>query len=441
MAVFPWSKNFSSVSQLILWLALAGCQPPVVPSQGALEKPVASLSAKPTVPPELAQVVALQERLARLQAAQKNNPSSPPSDAEIPPLLAPSAVPTSAQAVQPLSVCAQTQPDEDQDGLSDTCEQELAEKWAPVVYHSSDETNYPTSVDLFLTQSALWFYDESCTPDRKKSVLEHPTQAQLLEQTTTEGCRSQIPIRSDGTRSKQKQRTYYLADVASEIRKGSTDTRDWRTYVHSYANTDGGMTLQYWRFYAYNYNDSLNNHGGDWEGVHVILDAQFKPIKMALLGHTAIETKDWTDVTKESQRPVVFSEGGGHASQWNGTGIAAKGCSGLSSLIRCRLDLGQPATFIRQETWRTGQVTWFDGKRSPGGGLLNVGEKQNPLNGQAFIRYSGLWGSPGLLFGTSGDWGPAYNQTGIADDGRIMAWSAGMVLTKRSEAYPTAVVD
>jgi hypothetical protein len=29
-----------------------------------------------------------------------------------------------------------------------------------------------------------------------------------------------------------------------------------------------------------------------------------------------------------------------------------------------------------------------------------------------FIRYSGLWGSPGRLFITSGYWGPAFNETG-----------------------------
>jgi hypothetical protein len=64
-----------------------------------------------------------------------------------------------------------------------------------------------------------------------------------------------------------------------------------------------------------------------------------------------------------------------------------------------------------------------------GGKLLNIGEKCTPLNGQWFIRYSGLWGSlskapqilppsvialiPQLYFISSGYWNPAFNETGM----------------------------
>src|SRR5205814_422376 len=40
--------------------------------------------------------------------------------------------------------------DTDQDGLYDRCEDALATKFAPIVYHSSDESNYPVNVDWFL---------------------------------------------------------------------------------------------------------------------------------------------------------------------------------------------------------------------------------------------------------------------------------------------------
>ena len=46
------------------------------------------------------------------------------------------------------------------------------------------------------------------------------------------------------------------------------------------------------------------------------------------------------------------------------------------------------------------------------GGLLNLGQKNRPRNGQLFVAYSGLWGSPQRLFITSGYWGPAFNETG-----------------------------
>ncbi len=39
------------------------------------------------------------------------------------------------------------------------------------------------------------------------------------------------------------------------------------------------------------------------------------------------------------------------------------------------------------------------------------------MHGQLFIRYAGLWGSPGLFYSTSGYWGPAFNETGMRADG------------------------
>jgi hypothetical protein len=81
------------------------------------------------------------------------------------------------------------------------------------------------------------------------------------------------------------------------------------------------------------------------------------------------------------------------------------------------------------------------------GRLLNIGEKRQPLNGQVFIRYSGLWGSPSeksppipagnaLYVGFSGYWGPAYNETGIRPDKFIAAWADGMSPLVREEAFP-----
>ena len=64
-------------------------------------------------------------------------------------------------------------------------------------------------------------------------------------------------------------------------------------------------------------------------------------------------------------------------------------------------------------------MSWWDGRRDAGGGLLNVGEKRRPRNRQVFIQYSGLWGAPHKWFLTSGYWGPAFNETGaLCEDGR-----------------------
>lgn len=343
----------------------------------------------------------------------------------------------------PLNCAPGTPPfsDIDSDGIIDGCEQTLAEKYAPIVYHSSDESNLPTNVNWFLPKTSLWFYDDNCTPDLHSRMIISPTQVQVLGWWYRGGCGASDTVYSNGTRSNRKQRTFYLSDVAGSFRIGSLDSRDWTTYHHTYLNNLGGVTIQYWRFYAYN--DAANNHGGDWEGIHLVLDSNLQPAQVGFLGHSSIDYTPPSALQWEGTHPRIYSEGGGHASHPSGGGIFARGCSGEPSSI----NPGNPCTFIRQETWTNGQVRWCsnshvsfcNGAVTPTGTLLNVGSKFQPMNGQLFILYSGIWGSPGTFFETSGYWGPAFNETGMGSDGFITAWCAGIVnVDVGRECYPAA---
>lgn len=315
--------------------------------------------------------------------------------------------------------------DEDHDGLGDACEALLADRYAPVVIHSTDETNFPTDVDDFLGETTLAFRDDGCKAARSPvPVKEAPTQEDLLGRSFPSPCGG-APVTSDGSRSSHKHRTYFLADVRDAQRIGSDDTSRWKTYVHAYPNDRGGMTLQYWRFYAYN--DAFNDHGGDWEGFHVVLGRDREVERVRLLGHSSMHEVAPEELAWEGTHPVVYSEGGGHATRASGEGIVARGCTDSEP---CMVSLDDPSSFVRQETWARGRVRWPDGQVTPGGGLVNMGEKTAPLNGQMFLRYSGLWGSPGMLYMTSGYWGPAFNETAMRGDGFMTAWCAGMASGK-----------
>ena len=320
--------------------------------------------------------------------------------------------------------------DGDGDLLLDACEQAIAERFAPVIYHSSDETNFPTNVDRVLAASTLYFYDDACGPDLVSPVRASPSQPSLLGWVIDESCGDRARVRSDATRSQRKQRTFFLGDLPDEQRAGSRDTREWTTYVHVYPDAIGGVTVQYWRLYAYN--DAVNDHGGDWEGFHVVVDEELRPVAVRLMGHASLEELPFDALEREGTHVRVFSEGGGHATRAAGTGIRARGCEAA----RCVIDPNDPRTFIRHETWPGGRVTFPNGRRSAAGVLLNVGSRVKPLHGQEFVRYSGLWGSPGFLYGTSGYWGPAFNETGMRGDGFITAWCAGMAGTHlEAECY------
>ena len=315
-------------------------------------------------------------------------------------------------------------PDEDGDGLADVCEEALADRFAPIVIHSSAESTFPTDVDQFLPQTSLSFRDDGC-PDGSRDVVlavAPATQDLLLGHTERSHCGG-VAVTSDGSRSGRKRRTFYLTDVPIAARPGSADSRHWKTYVHAYPNDLGGVTLQYWRFYAFN--RAFADHGGDWEAVHVVLRRDETVATVRLLGHRSIDEDPPDALDWEGTHPVIYSDVGGHTSRTRGDGIAARGCVAEQP---CAVNLGDLSSFVRQETWTGGRVVWFDGRVTASGGLVNVGEKSRPMNGQVFVRYSGLWGSPGRFYVTSGYWGPAFNETGLRSDGFITAWCAGMTL-------------
>jgi len=287
----------------------------------------------------------------------------------------------------------QTLEDNDSDGIDDRLEDGLAERFAPIVYHGELETSFPVSVDWWLERTHLGTIDTTSWPGRTRRVVAGPLrQEQLLNHISPfDG----VMVSSSGTRSRGKHVSFFLEDVPKSARPQSIRPEDWVTYVHSYPNESGGITLQYWRAYAWDdarFAGLDVGHGGDWEGIAVQLDSSLKPVKTTYLDHTGIV--DWGgSVRWEGTHPLVWSEEGGHSSYPDNRHMRS-------------------AKFIRQDTWTGGVVTRWDGTvLGMSGGLLNVGEKSRPRNGQTFVQYSGLWGSPGSLFLTSGYWGPAFNET------------------------------
>lgn len=331
--------------------------------------------------------------------------------------------------------------DFDADGLPDVLEQELAEKYAPVVYYSRDEPNLPTSVQSFMRKTELWYYDSRCEPQNSK-VCDCDV-SDLLKIRRAPCMDYEGYFEGDGTRSKNKQRSLYLKDVSAEARRGSSDTHEWITYFHAYPNNHRGVTIQYWRFYPFNtgviwgHSVGLASHGGDWEAIHVEMGPApaYLPLSVHFLGHRSIKAKDWASLLLEGTHPLVMAEEGDHTSH------AFK-----------RGDRKKEGNYIRHEGWTGGSVRWVAGHplgpgdaiSTPGGPLLNLGEKTAPMRGMEFLQYSGLWGSRkgGLLLPAlrSGYWGPAYNETSMAKDGFITAWCLGMENFKKEARGPYGVI-
>lgn len=319
--------------------------------------------------------------------------------------------PRSASAAQAVQAS-----DADGDGIADADEERLAQRFAPVVYHAAGDPHRPTNVDDFLTVTTLVYYDTTC--GRRRTNYGQADAGSLARHVAPQECNRNGVVSAGGTLSLTRRRTFYLTDVPPAAQRGGATSDRWATYYHAYRNDRGGVTLQFWRFYPRRTKSlagvSIGGHGGDWQGLHVVLDGGERPLEVRLLGDEHLETYRWEQATREGDHVVVYAERGSHATTIRGS-----------------------ASGIRHETWtapRGGVVRWPDGRTTATGPLVNLGEKTRPL--QPFIQYSGLWGEEGF-------WSPAYHAIDRGSDHFIAVWCAGhatpgLGVDGVMECYPTA---
>jgi hypothetical protein len=322
--------------------------------------------------------------------------------------------------------------------LADDVVLRLANAYAPVLFYEADEPNLPTSVDRFLRLTELWFFSRHCQPNQFR-VAE--LRSSEIPATRAASCVPSQTIDSEGTRSTAKETTFYLGNVPEADRRGSTNSEEWVTYLHAYPNDLGGITLQFWRCYAYNTGYMAGfrawgaSHGGDWEAIHVVLGPApaFAPVQIRLLGHVDITTRPWSEVATEGGHPLIRCSKGSHT----------------SLLIRPGEQVPK-SRLIEQESWSGGAVHWPGGRVTRSGPIVNLGEKTEPRRGVEWLRYSGLWGtregSGFFAVYRSGYWGPAFNETGMHKDGFNAAWCEGIARTPgdeeafRRECYASSIV-
>src|SRR6266487_4795167 len=229
--------------------------------------------------------------------------------------------------------------DRDGDGIDDGLEQLLAERYAPVIYIHPQENNYPANVDWFLARAHLDYY-EDCFPDVEEGVPGAPnplgSQAALIGAPwahpdawgpghDVHHCgdppdHRRITTTEPDPESYSDQTTFVLPDLPDGDKVGSLDPGDWKSYVHVYPNSFGGVTVQFWHNFAYNGLDFLGfgNHGGDWDGtVHIVLDAALQPLGVIYSRHSDDHPGTffaWSQVhTYQDTHPLMILDRGGHA--------------------------------------------------------------------------------------------------------------------------------
>ena len=323
--------------------------------------------------------------------------------------------------------------DTDHDGIPDSLEMQLADKYAPVMLLHADEPNMPVSVDWLLQRASLNSYCHGYLPrpsrDPTPPVLVHVqplTPGDLTQPPFSKGTcvvsrdlTSVDPLPDDkalGGPGGGVQQSFYLSTLAEAGRSGSLNTKDWVTYVHVYPTYDGGIMLQYWHVFSFNdyqtvannLGSSVDQHGGDWDAsVQVELDASLRPEGMWLSRHTHDAPGDYLPSDQVTwtggSHPIVTVDAGGHAAYaslpdfcayhafaqnvgkavWPRDGTAATSLSEIS----CPLGRGQgtlsdgPSGGTVWETWSGGRVTQSVAENlravpagSTVGNIVNLGE-------------------------------------------------------------------
>jgi len=240
--------------------------------------------------------------------------------------------------------------DRDHDGIDDNFEQNLADRFAPVIYIEPDESNYPVNVEWFLARGRLE-YHEDCGFFQGGDVDEVRiapigTQANLLgpgpgfvwaggpycgeddtgyshpphRQLTTVATDPDGQVSAGAaTTGYSDQQTFVIPDLDDVYHVGSTNPADWKTYFHVYPSADGGIMIQYWHLFAYNELSAFGfgRHGGDWDAsIQVQLDSSLAVKAVWFSRHDQDHPGQPFSpdaISFYGNHPLMAIDGGGHA--------------------------------------------------------------------------------------------------------------------------------
>jgi len=296
--------------------------------------------------------------------------------------------------------------DNDRDGIADAYEDYLLKTFAPRIWLHPEEIYKPANAGWFISRSSLRFsHDKFCTDHSVLGLYQvnpqnlvnrwHPFNKSLCRHNDSNLWRS--------SRSVSNKQNGFFLNLANRYRFGEANRAFWEVYGHVFRTANQRMVIQYWQFYPYNQPGTPQqwniNHEGDWEYTSVTINRDRSPVSVTFSRHGNARTVTPDKVEWFGDHHVTYSAKGSHAQfrkLLNGFG--------------CQHDTG--SEFHQTNFDRCGRGIAWDSWNSVFGGIVNVGEKNNPLNNQSWLRFSGYWGEIGaaafLVDFTSGPLGPAY---------------------------------
>lgn len=329
-----------------------------------------------------------------------------------------------SDAETPLASAAGTEParavwgvNADNDGIDDGTEWELANRHAPVLFlpnliaqgsSAAGDWTRPANVGWYLANTRMRIHHNNCD-DHQLLDFGQVNATNLLQQAHQRyvrkwygSCVHESPWQYSNGSWHVDDHYFLQQNDWTHPGLSESDPGQWSVYFHAYRNNIGGVSIQYWFFYAYNDGVSGFNHEGDWEHLNVKLDAAENVVTVYFSAHNSLNAQSPWNVTWHGTHPVAWVADGSHANY-----PTEGSCNGAVSE-----GLDTSCWTLAGNRW----FTWAGGKGADAGfqgaGLVNLGERPYPMSGQQWIQYSGRWGEVGNSDDTSGPRGPAYNKNG-----------------------------
>jgi hypothetical protein len=307
---------------------------------------------------------------------------------------------TNTVSTIPTTTAVQSSPNDiDNDGITDSVEDELIRKFAPVVKLHPSEQYLPAETSWYIMRIKMSF-DVRLGPDPQLLKKGEVSIGSLLNQTYHEQTSG---LSTTATNFFLEQTDINNGDsldnYRKETRKGK-EPSDWICYTHvRFAPSDhaGMYDIQYIFFYAYNgdmaWGPIESAHEADFEHITVRVENNLNDIHAIYYAAHDGEGKWYARQTSPglndgysltaNGRPIVYSGLDSHASypwatQWK------------------RTEKPDDYTADNGREWDCSSR------------VVNLGEKSFPRQDMKWIQYSGHWGEIGQFSWTTGPYGPAY---------------------------------